>query len=83
MEEKKEDNNEPLCVYCDKPCDVIIWNGLYDEEDESIYLCERCHRHLQREDVLSLTALRIVSQRTCARLASDKQSFFYRMNLSA
>ena len=77
------EDKETLCIYCDKPCDVIIWNGLYNEEEESIYLCERCHRHLQRKDALSLKALRIVSQRACANLASDEQSFFYRMDLSA
>ena len=77
------EDKETLCVYCDKPCDVIIWNGLYDEEDESIYLCERCHRHLNREDTQSLKALRIASQRACANLASGGQSFFDRMDLSA
>ena len=77
------EDKETLCIYCDKTCDVIIWNGLYNEEEESIYLCERCHRHLQRKDALSLKALRIVSQRACANLASDEQSFFYRMDLSA
>ena len=82
QDEEKEDD-DPKCIYCDKRCDVIIWNGRYGNEDESIYLCDRCNRHLERPDTRELQALRIVSQRDCTDLASGGQSFFDRKSLSA
>ena len=86
MEKKKDDEEEEddtACIYCDKRCDVIIWNGRYGNEDESIYLCDCCNRHLERPDTRELQALRIVSQRDCTDLASGGQSFFDRKSLSA
>ena len=65
MEKKKdeeEEEDDTACIYCDKPWGVIIWNGLYDDERVSIYLCDRCNRHLERLDTQELQALRIVSQ---------------------
>ena len=82
QDEEKEDD-DPKCIYCDKRCDVIIWNGRYGNEDESIYLCDCCNRHLERPDTRELQALRIVSQRDCTDLASGGQSFFDRKSLSA
>ena len=86
MEKKKdeeEEEDDTACIYCDKPWGVILWNGLYDDERVSIYLCDRCNRHLERPDTRELQALRIVSQRACTDLASGGQSFFDRMDLSA
>ena len=80
MEEKKED---PLCVYCDEPCDVILWNGLYGDEDVSLYLCSRCFRQLNRKDTPSLQALRVVSEVSRTQLATGEQSCFDRPSLSA
>ena len=55
QDEEKEDD-DPKCIYCDKRCDVIIWNGGYDDEMVSINLCDRCNRHLERLDTRELQA---------------------------
>ena len=82
-QDEEEEEGDTACIYCDKPWGVIIWNGLYDDERVSIYLCDRCNRHLERPDTRELQALRIVSQRDCTDLASGGQSFFDRKSLSA
>jgi len=82
-QDEEEEEDDTACIYCDKRCDVIIWNGRYGNEDESIYLCDCCNRHLERPDTRELQALRIVSKRACTDLASGGQSFFDRMDLSA
>ena len=82
-QDEEEEEDDTACIYCDKPWGVIIWNGLYDDERVSIYLCDRCNRHLERPDTRELQALRIVSQRACTDLASGGQSFFEKMDLSA